>query len=102
MDKLGRAGRDTPGLRAAGADRGALDGVAAAGAAAVIVRFIAVTMLGWMLGFAWFAIFLPPPLAGRPTDAFVVLPGGAGRIAGGLGLVPDGAAKRECGRVARK
>src|SRR3546814_2899971 len=94
MDKLGRAGRDTHGLRAAGADRGALDGVAVAGAAAVIVRFIAVTLLGWMLGFAWFAIFLPQPLDGRQTDAIVVLTGGAGRIDRGLALLQDGAAKR--------
>ncbi|MEV4933118.1 MULTISPECIES: YdcF family protein [unclassified Sphingobium] len=60
----------------------------------MIVRFIAVTLLGWMLGFAWFAIFLPQPLDGRQTDAIVVLTGGAGRINRGLSLLQDGAAKR--------
>ena len=58
----------------------------------MIVRFIAVTLLGWMLGFAWFAIFLPQPLDGRQTDAIVVLTGGAGRINRGLSLLQDGAA----------
>jgi uncharacterized SAM-binding protein YcdF (DUF218 family) len=47
-----------------------------------------------MLGFAWFAIFLPQPLDGRPTDAIVVLTGGAGRIDRGLVLLQEGAAKR--------
>jgi uncharacterized SAM-binding protein YcdF (DUF218 family) len=47
-----------------------------------------------MLGFAWFAIFLPQPLDGRPTDAIVVLTGGAGRIDRGLALLQEGAAKR--------
>jgi uncharacterized SAM-binding protein YcdF (DUF218 family) len=60
----------------------------------VIVRLIAVTLLAWMLGFAWFAIFLPQPLDGRPTDAIVVLTGGAGRIDRGLVLLQEGAAKR--------
>ncbi|AMK16488.1 MULTISPECIES: YdcF family protein [Sphingobium] len=60
----------------------------------MIVRLFAVTMLAWMLGFAWFAIFLPQPLDGRPTDAIVVLTGGAGRIDRGLALLQEGAAKR--------
>ncbi|KFG88489.1 hypothetical protein BV98_003674 [Sphingobium herbicidovorans NBRC 16415] len=60
----------------------------------MIVRLIAVTLLAWMLGFAWFAIFLPQPLDGRPTDAIVVLTGGAGRIDRGLVLLQEGAAKR--------
>ncbi|MGC4250619.1 MAG: YdcF family protein [Sphingobium sp.] len=60
----------------------------------MIVRLIAVSILAWMLGFAWFAIFLPRPLDGRPTDAIVVLTGGAGRIDRGLALLRDGAAKR--------
>lgn len=51
-------------------------------------------MLAWMLGFAWFAIFLPQPLDGRPTDAIVVLTGGAGRIDRGLALLQEGAAER--------
>lgn len=60
----------------------------------MIVRFLAVTLLAWMLGFAWFAIFLPQPLDGRPTDAIVVLTGGAGRIDRGIALLEKGAAKR--------
>ncbi|SEI98147.1 Uncharacterized SAM-binding protein YcdF, DUF218 family [Sphingobium sp. AP50] len=60
----------------------------------MIVRLFSVILLGWMLGFAWFAIFLPQPLDGRPTDAIVVLTGGAGRIDRGLALLEDGAAKR--------
>jgi uncharacterized SAM-binding protein YcdF (DUF218 family) len=60
----------------------------------VIVRFLALSLLAWMLGFAWFAIFLPQPLDGRATDAIVVLTGGAGRIDRGLALLQDGATKR--------
>ena len=60
----------------------------------MIVRLFAVTLLAWVLGFAWFAIFLPQPLDGRPTDAIVVLTGGAGRIDRGLALLEEGAAKR--------
>lgn len=60
----------------------------------MIVRLAAVTLLAWMLGFAWFGIFLPQPLDGRQTDAIVVLTGGAGRIDRGIALLQDGAAKR--------
>ncbi len=55
---------------------------------------MALSLVGWMLGFAWFAIFLPQPLDERRTDAIVVLTGGAGRIDRGLALLQDGAAKR--------
>ena len=60
----------------------------------MIVRLFALGLLGWMLGFVWFAIFLPEPLDGRPTDAIVVLTGGPGRIDRGIALLQDGAAKR--------
>lgn len=60
----------------------------------MIVRFLALCSLFWMIGFAWFAVFLPQPLDGRKTDAIVVLTGGAGRIDRGLSLMRDGAAKR--------
>ncbi|MCP1469881.1 uncharacterized SAM-binding protein YcdF (DUF218 family) [Sphingobium sp. OAS761] len=60
----------------------------------MIVRAAAVLLLGWVLGFVWFAIFLPQPLDSRPTDAIVVLTGGAGRIDRGLALLHEGAAKR--------
>ena len=60
----------------------------------MIVRLFAVSILGWMLGFAWFAIFLPQPLDGRQTDAIVVLTGGAGRIDRALERLEAGDAKR--------
>ena len=60
----------------------------------MIVRFFALSLLAWILGFAWFAIFLPQPLDGRQTDAIVVLTGGAGRIDRGIALMEAGAAKR--------
>ncbi|MET0369880.1 MAG: YdcF family protein [Sphingobium sp.] len=60
----------------------------------MIVRLIAVLLLAWLLGFVWFASFLPQPMDGRPTDAIVVLTGGAGRIDRGLALIEQGAAKR--------
>jgi uncharacterized SAM-binding protein YcdF (DUF218 family) len=60
----------------------------------VIIRLLALSLLGWMLGFVWFAIFLPQPLDGRRTDAIVVLTGGAGRIDRGIALLEDKAAKR--------
>lgn len=60
----------------------------------MIVRLLAVTLLTWMLGFVWFAVFLPQPLDGRRTDAIVVLTGGAGRIDRGIALLQGGAAKR--------
>ncbi len=60
----------------------------------MIVRAVALAALGWMLGFIWFAVFLPQPLDGRRTDAIVVLTGGAGRIDRGLALLESGAAKR--------
>jgi uncharacterized SAM-binding protein YcdF (DUF218 family) len=60
----------------------------------MIVRLAATLLLGWIIGFAWFAILLPQPLDGRPTDAIVVLTGGAGRIDRGIQLLRAGAAKR--------
>ncbi|MGD9810116.1 MAG: YdcF family protein [Sphingobium sp.] len=60
----------------------------------MIARFIALMLLAWMLGFAWFSILLPQPLDQRTTDAIVVLTGGAGRIDRGVELLKEGAAKR--------
>ena len=60
----------------------------------MIVRLAALALLGWVLGFAWFAIFLPEPLDGRRTDAIVVLTGGPGRIDRGIALMQQGAARR--------
>ncbi|MDT7534167.1 YdcF family protein [Sphingobium sp. SA2] len=60
----------------------------------MIVRLFAVSLLGWMLGFIWFAVLLPQPLDSRPTDAIVVLTGGAGRIDRGIALLEADTAKR--------
>ena len=60
----------------------------------MIVRLLAVCLLGWMLGFIWFAVLLPQPLDSRPTDAIVVLTGGAGRIDRGIALLEAKTAKR--------
>ena len=60
----------------------------------MIVRILSFTALGWLLGFAWFAILLPQPLDGRRSDAIVVLTGGAGRIDRGLALLREGASRR--------
>ena len=60
----------------------------------MIVRLLAVCLLGWMLGFIWLAVLLPQPLDSRPTDAIVVLTGGAGRIDRGIALLEAKTAKR--------
>ncbi|MEJ7934426.1 YdcF family protein [Sphingobium sp. AN558] len=60
----------------------------------MIVRAAALSLLAWILGFAWFAVFLPQPLDGRATDAIVVLTGGAGRIDRGIALMEAGASRR--------
>lgn len=60
----------------------------------MISRLLALLLLVYALGFAWFSIWLPRPLDRRTTDAIVVLTGGTGRIDRGLALLRDGAAKR--------
>jgi uncharacterized SAM-binding protein YcdF (DUF218 family) len=60
----------------------------------VIARLLSLGLLSWMLGFAWFALFLPQPLDERTTDAIVVLTGGAGRLDRGLALLRAGATRR--------
>jgi uncharacterized SAM-binding protein YcdF (DUF218 family) len=60
----------------------------------VIKRLIAFALLVWILGFAWFALFLPQPAAKDKTDAVVVLTGGANRIDRGLAILEAGKAKR--------
>ncbi len=60
----------------------------------MISRFLALCLLIYCLGFAWFSIWLPRPLDLRSTDAIVVLTGGAGRIDRGLSLLQEGAAKK--------
>jgi uncharacterized SAM-binding protein YcdF (DUF218 family) len=60
----------------------------------MIKRTFAFLMLVWMLGFAWFALFLPQPAAITKTDGVVVLTGGAGRIDRGLVVLEKGSARR--------
>jgi uncharacterized SAM-binding protein YcdF (DUF218 family) len=51
----------------------------------MISRFLALLLLCWILGFFWFALFLPSPAPDDTrTDAIVVLTGSAGRIERGL------------------
>jgi uncharacterized SAM-binding protein YcdF (DUF218 family) len=60
----------------------------------MIKRIFAFLLLFWMLGFAWFALFLPQPAALDKTDGVVVLTGGAGRIDRGLEVLEAGEARR--------
>ncbi|MBA3879960.1 MAG: hypothetical protein C0500_09620 [Sphingobium sp.] len=60
----------------------------------MIRRLIAAIALAWVLGFGWFMLALPGPADARPTDAIVVLTGGAGRIDRGLELMQAHAAQR--------
>jgi uncharacterized SAM-binding protein YcdF (DUF218 family) len=60
----------------------------------VIARIIAALLLGWALGFVWFAVAQPGPADDRATDAIVVVTGGAGRIQRGLALLERHRARR--------
>jgi uncharacterized SAM-binding protein YcdF (DUF218 family) len=60
----------------------------------MIKRIIAFLLLAWLLGFAWFALFLPQPASLQKTDAVVVLTGGPGRIDRGLQVIRAGKAQR--------
>lgn len=60
-----------------------------------MIRRIASSLaLVWLLGFVWFALFLPQPLGDWRTDAIVVFTGGPHRIDRALDLLADGQAKR--------
>jgi uncharacterized SAM-binding protein YcdF (DUF218 family) len=50
-------------------------------------RLLALALILWALGFAWFALLLPQPHGDEHTDAIVVLTGSAGRIDRGLALL---------------
>ncbi len=60
----------------------------------MIRRIFATLLLVWLLGFAWFALFLPQPADDIRTDGIVVLTGGAKRIDRGLELMEAGKARR--------
>jgi uncharacterized SAM-binding protein YcdF (DUF218 family) len=57
-------------------------------------RILAFALLAWILGFIWFALFLPQPAPKDKSDAVVVLTGGANRIDRGLAILESGGAKR--------
>jgi uncharacterized SAM-binding protein YcdF (DUF218 family) len=57
-------------------------------------RIIAFVLLAWILGFVWFALFLPQPAPKDKSDVVVVLTGGANRIDRGLAILESGLAKR--------
>ena len=60
----------------------------------MIRRVLAALVAIWLIGFAWFALFLPQPLGDWRTDAIVVLTGGPQRIDRGLDLLQAGQARR--------
>lgn len=60
----------------------------------LIRRLFSLVFLAWILGFLWFALFLPRPAADTQTDGAVALTGGPGRIARGLSVLRAGQARR--------
>lgn len=51
----------------------------------MVTRFIALLLMAWILGFAWFGLWLPRSAEAKVrTDGVVVLTGGEGRIERGL------------------
>lgn len=61
----------------------------------MITRFVALLMMAWILGFAWFGLWLPrAAVASTRTDGVVVLTGGEGRIERGLTVLAQHDANR--------
>ena len=60
----------------------------------MIRRVIALIVLVWLLGLAWFIVSLPGPAGEQRTDAIVVLTGAKGRIERGLIQLQAKRAKR--------
>lgn len=60
----------------------------------MIRRIASSLLLLWMLGFLWFAVFLPRPAGDVRTDGVVVLTGSGGRIGRGLEVLGDKLASR--------
>lgn len=60
----------------------------------MIRRIASALALVWLLGFVWFALFLPQPLGNWKTDGIVVFTGGPNRIDRALDLLEDDQAKR--------
>jgi uncharacterized SAM-binding protein YcdF (DUF218 family) len=57
-------------------------------------RLLSLVLLVWLLGFLWFALFLPRPAGDAHTDGVIALTGGTGRIARGLDVLRAGQAQR--------
>lgn len=57
-------------------------------------RLASLFLLCWVLGFLWFALFLPQPADERKTDGIVVLTGGSGRIPHAIDTLRDGSAAK--------
>ncbi len=53
----------------------------------LIRRLVSLILLAWILGFLWFALFLPRPADATHTDGAIALTGGPGRIARGLSVL---------------
>ena len=52
-----------------------------------LTRLVALMLLAYVLGYAWFAVMLPKPAGDERTDAIVVLTGGSGRLERGFDLL---------------
>lgn len=59
----------------------------------MIRRALALLLVAYLFGFAWFAVALPRPSGSDVTDAIIVPTGGAGRIDRGLELLRAGKAR---------
>ncbi|WP_284124255.1 YdcF family protein [Parerythrobacter aestuarii] len=55
----------------------------------MIWRGFLLVFVAWALGFMWFAVSLPVPVAQGDTDAVIVPTGGAGRIPHGLEILDE-------------
>lgn len=62
--------------------------------AGIVRRLVSLVLLAWLLGFLWFALWLPRPAGNQRTDAIVALTGANGRIAHGLDVLRAGLAPR--------
>ena len=59
-----------------------------------LFRILALALIAYAIGFAWFAMTLPGPAGDESTDAIVVLTGGTGRLDRGFDLVQRGLSRR--------
>ncbi|MDP3908476.1 YdcF family protein [Novosphingobium sp.] len=60
----------------------------------MLARALSLALIGWILGFLWFAVALPQPVGAGRADGVVVLTGGSGRVARGLEVLERGWAER--------